>query len=58
MKVQKKPISLKPMKAQKTHQSKPYESTKKPISLKHMKAQPKKKTISLKHMKAQKNPSV
>ena len=43
MKVQKKPISLKPMKAQKTHQSKPYESTKKPISLKHMKAQPKKK---------------
>ena len=47
MKVQKKPISLKPMKAQKTHQSKPYESKKK-----------KKKTISLNHMKAQKNPLV
>ena len=46
MKVQKKPISLKPMKAQKTHQSKPYESKKK------------KKTISLNHMKAQKNPLV
>ena len=44
--INKKPISLKHMKAQKTHQSKPYESTKKPISLNHMKAQ-KKKPISL-----------
>ena len=30
------------MKAQKTHQSKPYESTKKPISLNHMKKKKKK----------------
>ena len=35
----KKTISLKHMKAQKTHQSKPYEGTKKPISLNRMKAQ-------------------